>query len=254
MDRWVKLKHDSVTTRVIGFIAARWRLISTDANQFSNPTWGASILQEGAITSTTRHKHREFKVNSISFMFPSTSSSSWVSCMHYLNADIPHPLCSLDSHILYYNSFPAKTTFHSQRDWKTALSALLSTRMLHIIAVRVLICFVVALCMALAYGSTHFYRDPGSVFFDRSRAYGRFYSQYREQQAKNYVNQLANTQNKTQTAKAGDSPKICATFLTAKREGEQVIEVHSKCRSISPQGMLIGFRAVLEVHSRVWHQ
>ncbi|MBE7180980.1 MAG: hypothetical protein INR71_07185, partial [Terriglobus roseus] len=47
-------------------------------------------------------------------------------------------------------------------------------------AFRVLAISLLLLYAFVSYGRTHFYRDPGSVFFDMTRAFERYYSLVRE--------------------------------------------------------------------------
>ncbi|KAK2803698.1 hypothetical protein FQN50_006916 [Emmonsiellopsis sp. PD_5] len=102
-------------------------------------------------------------------------------------------------------------------------------------AIRVLLATLVAAFLFICYGRTHFYRDPGSVFYDRSRAFERTYSLHREAEAKEYIRTLQAAEgvgSDGPTAadlgaahvKAGVKPAICGIFSTVKREGEQYVE------------------------------
>jgi hypothetical protein len=74
------------------------------------------------------------------------------------------------------------------------------------------------------YGKFHFYRDPGSIFFDPNRALERHYSLEREQEALAFRNAaFYATKNYNATAlepawKAGQDPTICGIFITVKRD------------------------------------
>jgi len=48
---------------------------------------------------------------------------------------------------------------------------------------RALLLYLLSLSLFLLYGKANFYRDPGSMFFDESRAYERSYSLWRGRQA-----------------------------------------------------------------------
>lgn len=91
-------------------------------------------------------------------------------------------------------------------------------------AVRSLFVFLLIYYLALQYGRKHFYRDPLSVFFDQSRAYTRWYSAFREEQANKYIDAVS-TQNAREYTKVGLQPAVCANFMTTKRNGPQYIEV-----------------------------
>lgn len=91
--------------------------------------------------------------------------------------------------------------------------------------VRTLFAFLLIYYLALQYGRTHFYRDPLSVFFDQSRAYTRWYSAFREEQANKYI-EAVSTENAREYTKVGPQPAVCANFMTTKRNGPQYIEVH----------------------------
>ena len=74
------------------------------------------------------------------------------------------------------------------------------------------------------YGHSSFYHDPGSMFFDESRAFERRYSSFREREIRQYINNLASTPS-TEPLQAGLNPSICASFLSVKRNGEQYLPV-----------------------------
>ena len=87
------------------------------------------------------------------------------------------------------------------------------------------LCILLLLCL-LYYGQTHFYRDPGSVFFDKSRAYEQRYSKHRIAQAYDFIEKLevVNEQRPTRT-KAGPSPRLCLSLSTVNRDGSTYLEV-----------------------------
>ena len=96
---------------------------------------------------------------------------------------------------------------------------------------RALFAFLILIGLALLYGRVNFYRDPLSVFYNPERAHTRWYSAFRESQANAYIEQVAADHAKGRAfRRAGPDPKLCATFLTTKREGPQYIEVASKPR------------------------
>jgi hypothetical protein len=75
-----------------------------------------------------------------------------------------------------------------------------------------------------AYGILHFYRDPGSIFFDPDRAVERHYSLRREQEAIAFRNAAffalknGNAVSPDPIWRAGQSPTICGIFMTVKRD------------------------------------
>jgi hypothetical protein len=96
-------------------------------------------------------------------------------------------------------------------------------------AARVLTIAILIWLMAFFYCRTNFYRDPGSAFFDRSRAYTRDYSTYREEQSVSFFKGASE-----HIPKAAESPSLCAVFMSVKRTGEQPLDVsiNSKPSSI----------------------
>ena len=99
-------------------------------------------------------------------------------------------------------------------------------RVLRYPGVRPLLAFLLILALALLYGRANFYRDPLSVFYDPKRANTRWYSAYREGQANEFIGKIAASHAKGSAFDtAGKHPKLCASFLTTKREGPQYIEV-----------------------------
>ncbi|KAK5046183.1 hypothetical protein LTR84_008640 [Exophiala bonariae] len=85
---------------------------------------------------------------------------------------------------------------------------------------RALLSYVLLVSGFLLYGQATFYRDPGSLFFDESRAFERQYSSYREREVRDYINDLDSTIS-TKSLRAGLNPSVCASFLSVKRNGEQ---------------------------------
>ena len=98
---------------------------------------------------------------------------------------------------------------------------------------RVFIVVFTVFILAVVYGSLHFYRDPLSVFFDPSRAYERHYSAFREHEALAWSRDIATEFGDIKgnlgggnISKAGEHPRICAAFVTAKRDdNKQYIDV-----------------------------
>ena len=101
-----------------------------------------------------------------------------------------------------------------------------SMQFVHIPWLRALLTYVLLVTTLLLYGRLHFYRDPGSMFFDESRAFERGYSAYRQHEIEEFVKGVSSTyQPKFLQAKI--RPTICASFLSVKREGSQYLPVTS---------------------------
>ncbi|KAF2099547.1 hypothetical protein NA57DRAFT_75046 [Rhizodiscina lignyota] len=96
-------------------------------------------------------------------------------------------------------------------------------------SVRVLVISCTLFFLFITYGRNHFYRDPGSAFFDQDRAFERYYSLVRELEASDWRNevfhQLKGHTNQTTHGNhdvlhsKGPDPQLCAVFVTAYREG-----------------------------------
>lgn len=96
-------------------------------------------------------------------------------------------------------------------------------------ALRVLVITGLLYYAFTSYGRATFYRDPGSMFFDISRAFERYYSLVRELEASDWKNtvfhQLNGHSNESTHGvhdvlhRRGANPQVCAVFVTAHREG-----------------------------------
>jgi hypothetical protein len=61
---------------------------------------------------------------------------------------------------------------------------------MHSLVYKATACIALLLCLSW-YGQTHFYRDPGSVFFDKARAYETGYSAIRRAEAEQTIESLS---------------------------------------------------------------
>ncbi|KAF2493687.1 hypothetical protein BU16DRAFT_464268 [Lophium mytilinum] len=93
---------------------------------------------------------------------------------------------------------------------------------------RTLLTITILFSACILYGHGHFYRDPGSVFFDESRAYGRWYTAFRENQAAALITEveaqgalLGENADNMGFTKARYNASMCATFLTVRRDVEK---------------------------------
>ncbi|KAI9725188.1 MAG: hypothetical protein M1828_003369 [Chrysothrix sp. TS-e1954] len=84
-------------------------------------------------------------------------------------------------------------------------------------ALRALLAFSIVFLALYQYGRTHFYRDPGSIFFSPSYGYERKYSVQREAEAHDFLAEVE-ADEKATTKQASD-PLVCASFVTVGREG-----------------------------------
>ncbi|KAI9687399.1 MAG: hypothetical protein M1820_010468 [Bogoriella megaspora] len=103
-------------------------------------------------------------------------------------------------------------------------------------AIRFLAVFSIVFGLLLAYGHTHFYRDPGSIFFNRDYAFERQYSNYRQRQAREFLKRYTSESNGTipqfkddhtghlSASKAKANATICVNFVTVRRKGTQLVD------------------------------
>ncbi|KAL7766580.1 hypothetical protein ACKLNR_004496 [Fusarium oxysporum f. sp. zingiberi] len=83
--------------------------------------------------------------------------------------------------------------------------------------VKATTCIALLLCLTW-YGQTHFYRDPGSVFFDKARAYETRYSEHRKAQVEKLINSYPELK-KPALGKARNGNKLlCVALSSVKRE------------------------------------
>ncbi|KAL5603057.1 hypothetical protein FOBRF1_010590 [Fusarium oxysporum] len=83
--------------------------------------------------------------------------------------------------------------------------------------VKATTCIALLLCLTW-YGQTHFYRDPGSVFFDKARAYETRYSEHRKAQVEKLIDSYPELK-KPALGKARNGNKLlCVALSSVKRE------------------------------------
>jgi hypothetical protein len=77
------------------------------------------------------------------------------------------------------------------------------------------------------YGHLNFYRDPGSIFFNPSRALERSYSAHRDREAlsfRDHASSQFHSGNRSAEAvfrKAGKNPTLCGVFVTMGRDNHE---------------------------------
>nr|RBQ93836.1 hypothetical protein FVER53263_20199 [Fusarium verticillioides] len=83
--------------------------------------------------------------------------------------------------------------------------------------VKATTCIALLLCLTW-YGQTHFYRDPGSVFFDKARAYETRYSEHRKAEVEMLIDSYPDLKRPA-LGKARDENKLlCVALSSVKRE------------------------------------
>jgi hypothetical protein len=76
------------------------------------------------------------------------------------------------------------------------------------------------------YGSTHFYRDPGSVFFDETRAFEQQYSHFRKTQVRQLIDDLeANATQGIYPEVSGTNASLCVALSSVSRKSSSYLEV-----------------------------
>lgn len=74
------------------------------------------------------------------------------------------------------------------------------------------------------YAKTHFYRDPGSAFFDPARAYEQQYSLTRKAEIQQFIESQSSTNTPNQDAESKGAA-LCVGISSVKRTKEQYLEV-----------------------------
>ena len=94
------------------------------------------------------------------------------------------------------------------------------------IAWKLLLSLLFLTC-AIWYAKTHFYRDPGSAFFDPSRAYEQRYSLTRKAEVQRFIESQSSTANNTPDSHAESSKgaALCVGISSVRRTEEQYLEV-----------------------------
>jgi hypothetical protein len=96
--------------------------------------------------------------------------------------------------------------------------------------VKVTACLLFIAC-ALWYARSHFYRDPGSAFFDKARAYEQRYSQHRKTEVQRYIDSFDVPGSQIVQPEAGSNATLCVSLSSVRRERAQYLEVCFPCRS-----------------------
>jgi hypothetical protein len=78
---------------------------------------------------------------------------------------------------------------------------------------------------AFWYARSHFYRDPGSAFFDKARAYEQRYSQHRKSQVERYIGSFDGPESQIVQPKDDPNTSLCVSLSSVRRERAQYLEV-----------------------------
>ena len=99
------------------------------------------------------------------------------------------------------------------------------------LVLKVFACLLWIVC-AYWYARSHFYRDPGSAFFDKGRAYEQRYSQYRKNEVASYIESFNVSDPKGALPKGNSDASLCVSLGSVRRERAQYLEVRdpSCCR------------------------
>ncbi|KAF5137565.1 hypothetical protein E5D57_001344 [Metarhizium anisopliae] len=107
---------------------------------------------------------------------------------------------------------------------------------------RKLVASLALISCAVWYAQTHFYRDPGSRFFDPSRAYEQKYSRHRRAEVQQFIEQYASryagaAHDAPTRGESGAGRSLCVIFTSVRRQRIQYVEtaVASALGNLLPQ-------------------
>ncbi|TVY43147.1 hypothetical protein LSUB1_G001318 [Lachnellula subtilissima] len=99
---------------------------------------------------------------------------------------------------------------------------ILFQRILFSSAGKVFIISSICWLLVFQYCRNRYWREPHSAFFQSEHVYDLQYSEYREEQANEFIDRAHDPNVKL--TKASSHPDICAAFVTVKRENKQYID------------------------------
>jgi hypothetical protein len=99
---------------------------------------------------------------------------------------------------------------------------ILLQRLLFSSAGKVFVTSAICWLLVFQYCRNRYWREPHSAFFQSEHVYDLQYSEYREEQANEFIDRAIDP-NVT-LGKASAHPEICAAFVTVKRENKQYID------------------------------
>lgn len=96
---------------------------------------------------------------------------------------------------------------------------------------KLILCLSFVLCFVW-YAKEHFYRDPGSAFYDEENAFEQRYSQHRKGEVDEFVqSKVASTPGEETIS--GPRPALCAAFSSVQRKNTQYLEVRVLTTTLS---------------------
>ena len=94
---------------------------------------------------------------------------------------------------------------------------------------RSLVPKIFACCLWIAcafwYARSRFFRDPGSAFFDKARAYEQRYSRYRKGEVERYVDSFGGEESQIVQPEGENNASLCVSLSSVRRERAQYLEV-----------------------------
>ncbi|KAF4471296.1 integral membrane [Fusarium albosuccineum] len=91
------------------------------------------------------------------------------------------------------------------------------------LALKSAICLAFLLSLA-CFGRLNFYRDPGSVFYDESRAFGTGYSAHRRAEAQQIIDTYTSANNDLFTDRSDANKSLCIGINSVKRRKTQYLQ------------------------------
>ncbi|KAE8371984.1 hypothetical protein BDV26DRAFT_302338 [Aspergillus bertholletiae] len=101
---------------------------------------------------------------------------------------------------------------------------------------KLILCLAFISC-TIWYGKTHFYRDPGSIFFDETRAFEQRYSQHRRREVDAFIRSQSTTPTSESPVKSGSNPTLCLAYSSVRRQTTSYLEasVASVLTNLTPK-------------------
>ncbi|KAL1853018.1 hypothetical protein Plec18170_005600 [Paecilomyces lecythidis] len=91
--------------------------------------------------------------------------------------------------------------------------------------INFLVSYFIVFLFAVLYARRHFYRDPGSIFFDPVEGYRPIYSLERVERAKAFIKQISTEQITPPRKNTQHEKNMCIGIATVKRPGDQPIDM-----------------------------
>ncbi|KAB8227395.1 uncharacterized protein BDW43DRAFT_316871 [Aspergillus alliaceus] len=88
---------------------------------------------------------------------------------------------------------------------------------------KLILCLFFISC-TIWYGKTHFYRDPGSIFYDEAHAFEQRYSQHRRREVDAFIRSQNTTSTLEPPLKSSPNPTLCLTYSSVRRQTTNYLE------------------------------